>query len=145
MNLSPSFARTARLLVLVTALLALLPASLAAAPVADSGAAASIVGEVFFDGNISRMREPMERGIKNAQVRLYDAEGLFVREMMTDAEGYYIFDNLAVGTYQLQITAPQGYVIGDNGSITVHLAEINGLPIYSTSARFGVFVPVVSR
>ena len=144
MNLSPATTRIARsiLLVMVCVLMA---TPLLAAPTNNQQATASISGEVYMDGNVNRIREPQERGILSARIVLFNASGDYVTETTSDSDGYYIFDNLATATYQLQIAPPAGYIVSDNGSVDVTIGEVGAPLLISTSLRHGIFVPFISR
>ncbi len=145
MNLSPAISPIARSFVLVMVLLVLIATPLVAAPADSQRATASISGEVYMDGNVNRVREPLEAGISGARVILLDASGGYVTETTTDTDGYYTFGNLEVATYQLQIAPPAGYIVINNGSAIVDVGEVGAPLLISTSLRHGVFIPQISR
>jgi len=57
---------------------------------------------VWKDLNGDGIQDPGEPGIEGVTVRLFDCDGNFIRELTTDENGYYIFDLLLPGAYQLQ-------------------------------------------
>ncbi len=145
MNLSPAISPIARSFVLVMVLLVLIATPLVAAPGGNAQATASISGEVYMDGNTNRIREPLEAGISGSRVVLLDASGGYLAETTTDSDGYYVFGNLEFATYQLQIAPPAGYIVVNNGSVIVNVGEVGAPLLISTSLRYGVFIPQISR
>lgn len=145
MKPSPTISRVAISLPLVMVLIALVLSPLQAATHFNERATASISGEVFIDSNLNAVREPMENGIAGSTVRLYDADGRFVTEATSDADGYYTFGNLELATYQLRILPPAGFIVTDNASVVIDFAEVAAPGLVSTSMRHGVFVPFVAR
>jgi len=65
---------------------------------------------VWFDANGDGRQGPDEDGLAGATVKLLDADGNLVGETVTDADGYYFFDTLTPGDYQIEFTLPSGYV-----------------------------------
>jgi uncharacterized repeat protein (TIGR01451 family) len=57
---------------------------------------------VWKDLNGDGVQDPGEPGIGGVVVRLFDCEGNFIRELTTDMNGYYLFDLLLPGGYQVQ-------------------------------------------
>ena len=57
---------------------------------------------VWKDLNGDGIQDPGEPGIEGVTVRLFDCDGNFIRELTTDANGYYLFDLLLPGGYQVQ-------------------------------------------
>jgi len=47
--------------------------------------------------------------VPGVTVRLYDAQGTLLDEMLTDGSGLYLFDQLIPGTYQVEFVLPTGY------------------------------------
>ena len=145
MNRQPVFARITCSIALVLILAVLLITPLLAAPASQGSAGAAIAGEVFMDGNTNRIREPLEAGIPNTRVVLRNVSSGVVVEEVTDVDGYYVFGDLEIGTYEVEVIPPSGYIVITNGTLVVELAEVGApLPI-STSLRFGIFLPQLSR
>ena len=71
---------------------------------------------VWFDIDGDGIQDPGEPGIEGVTVRLYDAEGTFVAETMTDAAGRYLFssaDGLRPGAaYTIRFDEPDDYAEG---------------------------------
>jgi hypothetical protein len=65
---------------------------------------------VWEDLNLNGIQDPGEPGIRNVLVRLRDQNGNIIRSAITDANGFYLFDNLAPGIYSVQFTTPSGYI-----------------------------------
>jgi uncharacterized repeat protein (TIGR01451 family) len=71
----------------------------------------SIGDFVWLDNDADGVQDPGERGIRNVTVRLTgtDAFGNAVSfTTMTDANGFYLFDNLLAGDYLVTVTRPTG-------------------------------------
>ena len=133
------------LLILATCIQTSLFSTVIAAAENTQRATASIGGEVFMDGNLNAVREPLESGIQGARIVLSTTAGQFVAETTTDGEGYYVFANLDVDTYQLDIFPPAGYLVRSNGTLSIQVREIGAPIIYSTSVSYGILLPFVTR
>lgn len=128
---------------LLMALLAVVP--LLAAPADHTRIGAGIIGEVYMDGNINRIREPLEAGVPNARVVLRNVISRAVVEQVTDVDGYYVFGDLAAGAYEIEVIPPAGYIVISNATQLVNLAEAGAPFLLSTSVSFGIFLPQISR
>ena len=73
---------------------------------------ASISGHVHADTNGNCELDPGEKGIAGVVIKLYDANGTLVGTTQTDADGNYLFSDLAPGTYTVQEVQPNGYFDG---------------------------------
>ncbi|WP_165774607.1 SdrD B-like domain-containing protein [Candidatus Viridilinea mediisalina] len=82
---------------------------------------------VWDDINNNGLLDADEMGIPNVEVRLYrdsngdgQPDGDAIATTRTNAQGFYLFDNLVPGSYIVEIVAPEGYVssTGVNGSRT---------------------------
>lgn len=111
----------------------------------DDRATASVSGEIFMDSNLNAVREPLETGISGARIILLDAGGEILAESVSDEEGYYTFAGLDLATYKIQVLAPSGYVVAENGNLTIDVSEVTAPSILSTPLRHGLFVPMVNR
>jgi SdrD B-like protein/cadherin domain-containing protein len=69
---------------------------------------ASISGDVFVDVNENGLREVHEPGIDGVVIELLDASGNLVTTTTTSDGGFYLFDDLEPGTYQLHEVQPTG-------------------------------------
>jgi hypothetical protein len=78
-------------------------------------APASLSGFVYVDGDDDGVREEGERGIGGVTITLtgIDDQGNEVfATVMTDEDGFYSFDNLRPGTYQIRQTQPDTFLDG---------------------------------
>ncbi len=76
---------------------------------------ASIAGSVYVDADNDGIRDDGEVGIEGVQITLLgtDALGNPVNLTIdTDANGDYLFANLAAGTYSVEETQPEGFIDG---------------------------------
>jgi SdrD B-like domain/Secretion system C-terminal sorting domain len=77
-------------------------------------ALSSIGNQVWFDtnGDGTNANGPTEPGVAGVTVTLYDvATGNIVAVTTTDAGGFYLFNNLPNGSYQVGFSAPGGTVL----------------------------------
>jgi len=69
---------------------------------------------VWFDLNEDGLQDMGEPGIPDVTVFLYNANnttpGNHIAVTMTDANGYYIFDDLVAGNYIIEFVMPDGFV-----------------------------------
>ena len=71
---------------------------------------ASLGDRVFIDKNGNGCQDAGEVGLQGVTVMLLDANGATLDTKTTDANGNYLFSNLAGATYSVKFTAPAGYV-----------------------------------
>ena len=72
--------------------------------------ALSSIGDfVWEDMNGNGVQDVGEPGIVGVQVNLYRSNGSFVSATFTDANGYYIFEDLFGGNYYLEFITPSGF------------------------------------
>lgn len=80
---------------------------------------ASLGDRVWYDTNNDGIQDANEAGVPNVKVVLYDGNGVKVDSTITDAQGYYMFDELTPGDYVVQFTnIPAGYSLTDDGQGT---------------------------
>ncbi len=80
----------------------------------------SISGYVYVDDDNNSLFENDEPGIAGVQLALLDAAGTPTGQTtVTDAEGFYRFDDLMPGTYGVAETQPDGYFDGLDSPGTV--------------------------
>jgi protocatechuate 3,4-dioxygenase beta subunit len=66
--------------------------------------------QVWYDLDKDGVQDADEPGVAGVTVELLDASGTVIATTVTDANGNYLFPNLAAGTYQVQFSnLPQGY------------------------------------
>ncbi|MBT9499105.1 MAG: carboxypeptidase regulatory-like domain-containing protein, partial [Zoogloea sp.] len=70
---------------------------------------ASIGDKVWEDMNFNGVQDAGEVGIQGVTVKLLNAYGTVVATTTTDASGNYLFSNVNVGNYKVQVVAPTGY------------------------------------
>lgn len=71
---------------------------------------ASLGDRVWVDKNGNGCQDQGEVGLPGVTVMLLDANGATLDTKTTDANGNYLFSNLAAATYSVRFTAPNGYV-----------------------------------
>ncbi len=64
---------------------------------------------VFEDRNADGLQDDGEAGIAGATVKLLDPDGTVLDTTTTDADGFYLFDNLPPGDYQVMFVTPDGF------------------------------------
>jgi hypothetical protein len=72
---------------------------------------ASLGNYVWFDVDQDGVQDAGETGVAGVVVQLYDATEKLIAETVTDANGDYLFGNLAPGEYYVQFIPPYSYVI----------------------------------
>ena len=72
---------------------------------------ASIGDKVWEDMNYNGLQDAGEAGIKGVTVKLLNSAGTVVATATTDANGNYLFSNVAPGDYKVQVVTPTGYYI----------------------------------
>jgi len=78
---------------------------------AEVRAVAYAVGNyVWLDENANGVQDPDEKGVKGVEVRLLDSSDTVVKTMLTNDDGYYLFDLLEAGSYKIQFVLPDGYM-----------------------------------
>ncbi len=65
---------------------------------------------VWIDINNNGVQDSGEAGLPGVTVTLKNSSGTTIATTTTDANGYYLFYDIAAGNYQLQFTTPSGYV-----------------------------------
>ncbi|MBK7041375.1 MAG: carboxypeptidase regulatory-like domain-containing protein [Bacteroidetes bacterium] len=65
---------------------------------------------VWFDLNRDGIQDPNEAGVSGITVTLLNDLNSPVASTVTDAYGYYLFNNILSGTYKIAFTLPPGFV-----------------------------------
>jgi len=71
---------------------------------------AQLAGFVWNDADRDGLQDVEESGLPNVTVDLYDGSGTLVNSVITDANGRYVFADLAPGDYYVDFLPPSGYV-----------------------------------
>jgi uncharacterized repeat protein (TIGR01451 family) len=66
----------------------------------------SIGDYVWSDVNANGIQDATETGLAGVKVDLYTGSNTFVKTVTTTSTGYYLFDNLTSGSYQVRVTLP---------------------------------------
>lgn len=61
---------------------------------------------VWRDRNANGLQDDDEVGMANVTVNLLDADGNAIDSVLTDAEGFYVFENLSQGEYVIEVELP---------------------------------------
>lgn len=85
---------------------------------------ASISGYAYEDRLDDGKRDPADPPLSQVRIVLRDASGQAVAETRTDARGYYRFDRLMPGRYQVEESTPDGYQDGKD-----QVGTIGGRPV----------------
>lgn len=98
---------------------------------------AAIGDTVWCDDNQNGLQDGGEWGFPDVTVNLYDCLDNFVATTTTDADGFYIFDNLIPGDYYVEFIKPEGYTItlqdqGGNDAIDSDADPITGKTVCTT-------------
>ncbi len=70
---------------------------------------ASLGDTVWIDENQNGIQDADEPGFPEVTVNLYNCEDVLIATTMTDANGFYLFDNLIPGDYYVEFIEPEGY------------------------------------
>jgi len=65
---------------------------------------------VWYDENMDGIQDPDELPVEGVVVHLMDCQGNTLGEMVTDADGLYLFCDLEPGDYNIHFVLPDGYV-----------------------------------
>ncbi len=96
------------------------------APPCDCPPTASLGDRVWVDSNANGQQDAGEAGLSNVIVKLLNAAGVVVATTTTDANGNYLFTNLAAGQYAVEFTKPSGYTLtGQNIGADVTDSDAN--------------------
>ena len=81
--------------------------------------AASIGDRVWEDSNYNGIQDSGEKGVDGVTVKLYDANtGALKATTVTHDGGQYLFDDLAAGSYKVEVTAGSGWYFTKSGQGT---------------------------
>lgn len=91
---------------------------------------------VWEDLNRDGIQDGGEPGIAGVQVDLFTCDGTWLATAFTDANGFYLFSDLAAGGYYVQFTTPGGF--------TASPADIGADDALDSDAGFGGMTACVS-
>ncbi len=74
----------------------------------DAPMTAAIYGRLFLDANYNGQQDSGELGSAGTSVNLLDGQGVVLASAVSDSDGFYVFDGLAVGNYRVQVSRPSG-------------------------------------
>ena len=117
---------------------------------------AAIGDFVWEDLNENGIQDAGEPGVEGVVVHLMDCQGNILDEMLTDANGYYLFDMLTPGDYNIHFVLPAGYVftgqdMGNDDAMDSDADMQTGLTICTTleggetdlTWDAGIYMPVM--
>jgi hypothetical protein len=79
---------------------------------------AAVGDYVWMDDNMDGIQDTSETGMADVVVILYTCDDSVIADVVTDVDGYYMFDSLDAGDYYLEFELPDGYLFTmmDQGS-----------------------------
>ncbi len=102
------------------------------------GSGSDVSGVVFSDLDHDGLRDPGEPGLPGWEVRLVD--GLTSVPTITDANGAYLFSNVAAGSYTVELTLQAGFLATTASNYSIEVCACANVAV----ANFGVATQVVS-
>jgi len=113
---------------------------------------------VWYDENMDGIQDPDELPVEGVVVHLMDCQGNTLDEMVTDADGLYLFCDLEPGDYNIHFVLPDGYVFspqdqGADDAIDSDADPDTGLTVCTTlepgetdrTWDAGIYMPVVEE
>lgn len=99
---------------------------------------ASVGDRVWLDADGDGVQEAGEPGVSDVLVTLYNSSGVAVASTYTDANGFYLFTNVAPGSYTVGVSLPPAMVFTTNtGAVSVATnSDVN--PANGRTASFTV-------
>ncbi|MBX7240384.1 MAG: T9SS type A sorting domain-containing protein [Bacteroidia bacterium] len=96
----------------------------------SSSTTAELGDFVWYDENGNGTQDASEKGVSNVLVTLYNGSGSVMRNTLTDGAGFYLFNNLNAGNYQVGFSLPAGYAFtsfsgGGNNDSDVNTSGTN--------------------
>jgi hypothetical protein len=83
----------------------------------------TVVGMVFNDLNSDKKVNTGEVGLGGRQVQLFDGTGTLVQTTTTDRSGRYVFSGVDLGSYNVVVQTPQGWVTTTTASAIVNVTR----------------------
>ncbi|WP_333600546.1 SdrD B-like domain-containing protein, partial [Flavobacterium sp.] len=102
----------------------------------------SLGDQVWYDYNNDGIKQANEPGIAGATLKLYDSAGVYTGiSTTTDANGNYLFTNLAAGTYSVGLVLAPGYQNTNSSGTSIATDNNNdGNAVTATEIRTAQFV-----
>ncbi len=70
----------------------------------------SLGNRVWYDDDSDGIQDPLEAGVANREIFLIDSSGTTIDSVITDGDGYYLFEEIPPGFYYVSATPPEGFV-----------------------------------
>jgi uncharacterized repeat protein (TIGR01451 family) len=99
---------------------------------------ANVGNYVWIDTNRNGQQDEVGTGVPGVVVRLVDINGNVVATTTTNAQGQYLFTNVAPGTYTVNFTLPPGYDFTQVGNNPSSDSDSNANPTTGSTAPFVV-------
>ena len=75
-----------------------------------------IGNKVWIDENKNGLQDDGENGLAGIKVKLFNCDNVYVKDMITDENGNYLFTDLVPGDYKLQFVLPESYEFTNQNS-----------------------------
>ncbi|MGB0383793.1 MAG: SdrD B-like domain-containing protein [Ardenticatenaceae bacterium] len=82
-----------------------------------------VVGVVYSDLNLDGAYNDGEPTLSGVRVRFKETDGTIVREVDTEGDGSYLFKDVDLGTYLVEVVPPEGWTAVTETSVSVALVE----------------------
>ncbi|WP_457664695.1 SdrD B-like domain-containing protein [Thiolapillus sp.] len=99
----------------------------------------SIGNYVWHDDDMDGIQDAEESGIAGVTVQLLDGNGAVIDTTTTDGNGFYGFDGLAAGNYEVRFVAPAGYSFTAQNQGSGSLRDSFDSDADAATGRTGVF------
>ena len=93
-----------------------------------------ILGSVYQDLNLDGVHNEGEPLLSSVHIYLKDSSGTVIREMDTDEAGDYLFLDVAIGTYLVEVVPPNGWAVVTESPASVALVK----PTQGVNIAFGL-------
>jgi uncharacterized surface anchored protein len=104
----------------------------------ESANTATVGNFVWYDTNQDGIQDAGEEGISGVTVTLYDNTGATVATMITNSNGFYLFTDVAPGTYSVGFTPPAGLSFSPNNGGVNNPSNSDVIPSTGVTSTFTV-------